>query len=96
MTPKAIYKYALPIADYFLLMPPAGARFLDVQTQGNRPQLWALVDPSAPQTMRHFMLRGTGHNVTAEDEQRFSEYVGTFQLSGGQLVFHLFAEPEIR
>lgn len=35
--------------------------------------------------MRHFRIKGTGH--AADD---IGDYIGTFQLNGGSLVFHLF------
>lgn len=48
--------------------------------------LWALVDPQADTTVRRFAVHGTGHpGVDAT-----GTYVGTYQLAGGQLVFHVF------
>jgi len=82
-----IYKYPIEPRDFTLTLPER-ARLLTVQTQYSRPCLWALVDPEAPPEERHFVTYGTGHPVT-DDPVRLT-YIGTFQLEGGMLVFHLF------
>ena len=38
---------------------------------------------------RHFRLSGTGHPL-GEDYLRIINYIGTFQMENGALVFHLF------
>ena len=83
---RAVYKYALPIDDFIRVPLPKGARVLTVQMQGDTPCMWVLVDPSAPEEMRRFRLAGTGHELPADG----LEYVGTFQMRGGALVFHPF------
>ncbi len=86
-TDQTVWKFAIPIGDEFSLTMPGGAKILTVQTQFDQPFIWALLDPSAPIEMRHFRLAGTGHPVSAGDRLK---HVGTFQLRGGELVFHLF------
>lgn len=50
--------------------------------------VWALVNPEEPTERRPFRLAGTGHPIDYEaDDLRF---VGSFQLDGGTLIFHLF------
>ena len=39
----SIYKYKIPAAHVFSLYLPEGALILSVQTQYNKPQLWAMV-----------------------------------------------------
>ncbi len=82
-----IYKYPIRIIDAQAIEMPKGARLLSVQTQRDEPQLWAMVDPSAPLVQREFALRGTGHDATGLS---MATFVGTFQMHGGSLVFHLF------
>jgi hypothetical protein len=65
---------------------PADARVLCVQTQHGQPFIWALVRPDQPKKLRHFLLVGTGYQFDLRDVN----YVGTFQLDDGNLVFHLF------
>ena len=82
-----IYKYAVPVADEFTIEMPEAARLLDVQVQRGDVQLWAMVDPEARKVTRKFAMRGTGHDAGGLG---FASHVGTFQVSGGALVFHLF------
>ncbi len=86
-----IWKFGVPTADDFTIDMPRGARILSVQVQGERPFVWALVDDEAPHARRHFEMRGTGH--PARDCAALP-FVGTFQLHGGALVFHLFDRGE--
>jgi len=85
---KMIWKWMLT-PDCVIEMP-AGALVLTVQTQHGEPQIWALVDPTRQKVRRRFRTYGTGHVVPDYP----GEYVGTFQLSGGALVFHVFEGGE--
>ena len=87
---RSIWKYHVLQEDRFAITMPAGAEVLCVQPQGSELQLWALVDTNALREERWFRTYGTGHPF-AEVAQR---YVGTYQLLGGRLVFHLFEELE--
>ena len=84
---KTIYKYPIKAADRFALSMPQGARVLTVQSQREVPCVWALVDPSEPERLYDFALVGTGHK--REDLDGMS-YLGTVQLLGGDLIFHVF------
>lgn len=86
-----VHKYPVPIplSDWFHLDLPSGARVLAVQMQYGHPMIWVLVDPTLPLTRRVFRLAGTGHPIDLVPEQRL-EYVGTFQIDGGALIFHIF------
>jgi len=88
-----IFKYELPVEDYFELELPAGAKILTVQTQfelnlhpPERPKIWVLVDPSAEKEKRKFRIIGTGKNFN----ENGMVYLGTFQQFGGALIWHLF------
>lgn len=80
-----IWKYAIPVTDYFPIEMPDGARVLSVQAQQDQPCLWALVNPAAARRTRFFRLVGTGHPFEGG-----RDYCGSFQLNGGAIVFHLF------
>ena len=88
---QTIYKYSIPINDFFNIELPASAKILTVQIQNNTPCIWALTSTDESTVNRQFMLRGTGHPIADDDVERF-KYVGTFQLHDGQIVFHLFEE----
>lgn len=81
---KTIWKYE--IFPEAIIEMPIGAKILDVQEQFDKPYMWALVDKFAPKESRTFMCYGTGHNIPDDP----GEYIGTFQMHGGGLVFHLF------
>lgn len=84
---SAIWKYAVEVKDEFDVEMPAGGRVLSVQVQDGTPCVWVLVEPENAVARRWFSLRGTGHPTDGMDG---AEFVGTFQLRGGALVFHLF------
>jgi len=90
MFKKTIWKFPVPIADSFSIPMPRGARILTINTQNGEPVLYALVDPKELMVSRKFALRGTGHNAESLD---LNNYIGTFQMYGGDIVFHLFNDP---
>lgn len=86
--------------ERFTIEMPDRAEILTVQAQGNDAQIWAAVDTDRPKSARQFCLVGTGHVIPSlppgvhayQYEARFydTRYVGTFQVSGGAYVFHVF------
>lgn len=84
---KAIWKYPLDVIGLQRIEMPAKAEILTVQMQGDTICLWALVEPSNDKTKRGIFIIGTGHSVGVDELGR---YVGTFQINGGALVFHVF------
>lgn len=79
-----VYKYELqPVTTEVELT--VGAQTLCVQLQKGRPCVWVKLDPNAPKIVRRFHIVGTGHTLPES-----CCYVGTFQLEGGALVFHVF------
>lgn len=87
---KTIYKYRIETNDSVVIEMHRGAEILAVQVQHGNPFLWAIVDNDAPKEKRVFEVYGTGHELkplTAIDSRK---YIGTYQLYGGNLVFHVF------
>jgi len=84
-----IYKYTIEAADSFTVDMPSGAQVLSVGVQHGQPRLWALVNPKNDLTPHRFYVRGTGHDAHGMDTELF---VGTFQMDGGVLVFHVFED----
>ena len=89
-----IYKYALKVEDFVSMLMPPGAKVLCVQTQRGAPHIWALVDPARADLSileeRRFRIYGTGHKL----ESPVGHYIGTFQIAGGDLAFHVFEEEK--
>jgi hypothetical protein len=89
---KTIWKYKLNKTDKTQLEMPAGAEVLCFQIQRGEPVIWALVDDEAPKVVRYFWLYPTGATMHPDTTKR--SYIGTCQVLGGDLVFHLFGDEE--
>ena len=85
MSASSVWKFELPIDDTVYATMPDGAEVLSVQAQFGVPCIWVLVDPAMPKVTKKFHWRGTGHPLGD-----VGAFVGTVQLHGGSLVFHLF------
>ncbi len=83
---KTIWKYK--ISPEMKLEIPKGAIVLSIQTQGDQPCMWVLVDSFNENELRKFKVYGTGHQLPENP----GKYIGTFQVENGSLVFHLFEE----
>ena len=86
---RTIWKFELETIDRQTVDLPKCAEILTVQTQRERPCLWAMVNPGADKEPRKFEIYGTGH-IVPYDLVEDRKYIGTFQLQEGDLVFHLF------
>jgi hypothetical protein len=89
MKEQTIWKYKLDIIGCRNISMPIGAEILTVQVQDGGPCLWALVDPKAETEIRTIEMFGTGHPVLS-DMGTSRKYISTFQMHGGELVFHVF------
>ena len=83
-----IWKYTLKTTDAQTISMPANARILSLQTQFGIPCLWVMVDPAAAPEPRQFFTYGTGHKIIEPISNL--QFVGSYQLDGGALVFHVF------
>jgi hypothetical protein len=86
---KVIWKFELETTDNQEIEMPIGAEILTMQTQNEIPCIWALVDPKAEKETRTFEIFGTGHPIYY-DMGVSRNYISTYQLHGGTLVFHVF------
>jgi hypothetical protein len=87
---KSIWKFPIEITDEQKVFMPQTAQVLSVQVQNGTPCIWALVDTEEQIAERTFIVHGTGHPCACEA----SEFIGTFQVRGGSLVFHLFEKKD--
>lgn len=86
-----VYKYPLLLGDWTSVRMPEGALPLCVQVQDGAPCLWARVDIDKPPVTHHFRIAGTGHDLGSN----VGRHIDSFQLHGGALVFHVFAEADV-
>ena len=87
---KTIWKYEFKTNSLVNIEMPIGAEILTVQSQQDKTCFWALVDPKAKLKQRCFEIIGTGHTIWEQQGQAERKYIGTYQLHGGDLVFHVF------
>lgn len=86
-----IYKYPFAVNDTAAIAMPLGACILSLQVQHGVPCLWALVDPEQPVETRSFRIFGTGEEIDIDiPVVTRSRYIGTFQLLGGDFIWHMF------
>ncbi len=88
---RKVYKYPVSSINPCICQMPYNAEILSVHVQYNNPCIWALVDPYEELVDREIYVYGTGHDVP--DHVINMQYVGTFLLSDGNLVFHVWAKP---
>lgn len=90
MSIKRIYKYELSANTPQSIDLPEGAQVLTAQGQHEQSVcIWALVDPERPKQKRYFEVFATGESVFV-DMGVSRNYIGTAQLEGGTLIFHVF------
>ena len=84
---KTIWKYEIS-PDKLSIEMPKDAEILSVQMQNDIPCIWALVNPKNIVKEKVIEIFGTGHEISCDGISR--KFIGTFQMSEGLLVFHLF------
>lgn len=82
-----IWKFPIEFGARPLPMP-RGAKLLSVAAQFDKPHVWALVNPQNEVVPRYVFSVGTG--MACVPGIADATFVGTFQLRGGALVFHVF------
>lgn len=86
---KTIWKYPAAFG-HFVRDLPKGAHVLAIQAQGDHPQMWALVDQEATEAeSREFLVVGTGKAYESKFWNDLN-YIGTFQMEDGALIWHAF------
>lgn len=87
MHPKTVYKYGLRLQDKQILSIPAGCKPRKIMVQNGAVNMWVEVDPNKPPQATHFDTFGTGHTIP---DDKSLEYVDSYMLEGGALVFHVY------
>jgi hypothetical protein len=85
-----IYKYPLEVTDVQDIEIPYGSILLSIQTQNEKPCLWALIyNTQAKKEIIRLRTIGTGNPISKEDLYPIN-FIGTYQLGGGSFVGHVF------
>ncbi len=82
---QTVFKYPLKIQDEQQVKLPRGARLLRVMVQNGVPCLWAQVESGRDTEDRTIFIHGTAHPVDPN-----GEYLDSFMVNDGALVFHVF------
>jgi hypothetical protein len=69
---------------------PDGAKILGVDSQGDYPCIWALVDTEKELKPQQFRIVGTGHPIPEPIYLKW--YIGSFKIYNGAFVGHVFDE----
>jgi len=85
---RRIFKYPLKVTDRQHIAMPLNTELLGVQVQHGQPVLYAIVNDARAKHNYEIITVGTGQELPAGLEA--DDYVGTYQLEGGDLVFHVF------
>ena len=71
-----IYKYPVPIADYFTIDIPLGGEILSFQTQNDVMMIWVAVWPNSSTEERKFSIIGTGHAIDMDEVKKWYKSKG--------------------
>jgi len=90
MSKTTIYKQRLEGTDIQIKEFPKGFTPLTINAQFNEPCIWYICDKEQTETVKKVIkIHGTGHPIT-DDILDYFDYLGTFQIGGGVLIFHSF------
>jgi hypothetical protein len=87
---NTIHKYPLPskLGEVVTVEMPSHSEILDAQMQHGRVMLWAFVCTELPLAIRHFVVVGTGHDLSEHMAQGELRHISTMQE--GPYVWHVF------
>jgi hypothetical protein len=84
---RTIWKFPLQHTDTQNVAMPWDAQILTVGVVNEQICLWAMVEDHGSSETRVIRIIGTGHPI---DGAELLRYIGTVQLMGGKLIFHVF------
>lgn len=82
-----VWKFPLTTEDEQKIHPPKGWEFLCIQNVREVPVVYMLVNPLMPRDSVVLITKGTGHPI---EYKEIGDYLSTYQLEKGMLVFHVF------
>lgn len=82
---RTIWKYELTMVQHQSVNIKAPATILAVAMQFGKLCLWAEVNTDMPEIERHVSIYGTGDNI-----DQVGRHISTYQVSGGEYVFHAY------
>lgn len=94
---KTIWKKQLQVTNIQTIVLPVGSQILTMQVQHGVPYLWALVSPPETPVGGKEPIPAKNEEITIYTydtghpcPQDKADYIGTYQVMFGDLVFHVF------
>jgi hypothetical protein len=87
---KKIWKYQIPDKTEFALSMPKDSKVLCLKVQHGIACVWVLVDTKKEPTQTRFEVFGTGWEIKKDVD--YLDYIDTWQIANGELIFHLFKD----
>lgn len=89
---QSVWKFPLRVEDEQTIEVPVGTEPLKAEMQNGELCLWMLVDTDVSFCRKKVLVFGTGHKVNDTIDR--SDYVDSFMMHNGALVFHVFVTDE--
>jgi hypothetical protein len=83
-----IWKVSLKLTDEQIVRLPQNAQILSAQMQKGQISLWYLCNAHNPLVNFYIDIYGTGNPISSHIHT--ARFISTFQMEGGDLVFHVF------
>lgn len=90
---RTIHKVNLLEVDDQFITIPANSDIISVQTQGNNICIWYITSSLLSNVHRRIIMYGTGHQI--DRDMNNMQFLGTVQLYGCSIVFHVFELTEL-
>lgn len=85
---RTIWKLPLQVTDIQRIKIPKNSGCLTIQVQYGVPCIWIACEDKEELEECTLYTHGTGHEISP----KATKYLGSYQLDGGALVFHVFVE----
>lgn len=85
---RRIFKYELMVTDFQTVNSYNYFKPLSIIVQDGRPMLYAMIDDETGSRQWPIRTYGTGQNV--DDNECDEQFVGTYTLMEGIVVYHVF------
>lgn len=87
---KRIFKYPLSIVNIQEIEMPENASILSVGNQMEEMFIWAEVEEERVLVSYRILILGTGHIIPVQPTNTNRQFIGSVQMAGGTLIWHVF------
>ena len=88
VTGRTIFKYQMPVLEYFTMALPIGSEIIRVADQGGMFWMWAMVRTDVPDETRYFRAFKCGGKIPDDLSLRYLGFCAVFvQMELGLYIF---------